>query len=149
MGREPMTLPRAGRRSSFTKSLAMDLCPWAGALWACLAFSLMKTQMFSRGQSGQRSTSAGNSTRRAHERSTVQMPCDSYQLLSQLKLSLIALSPTGVTGSARQSMHGSPRLLKSGHTVRSDLKCTRSMRAQSAGAFRPTRAQPLTVGQPC
>ena len=57
--------------------------------------------------------------------------------------------PNGVTRSARQrsqSMLGSPRFLKSGHTVRSDSWSTRSMRAQSAGAFRPTLRSAATDG---
>ena len=66
MGREPNTLPHAGHCSSLTKSLAIALCPWARDLWACLAFSLMKTRTHSRGHSGHNSAPAGRS---AHERS--------------------------------------------------------------------------------
>ena len=98
MGREQNTLPHAGHRSSFARFLAMALCPWARALWVCLAFSLMKTRR------------AGNSARNTHERSTIQMQRVSHQLVSQLKLSIKALPPTGVTRNARQrcqSMHGS------------------------------------------
>ena len=61
MGREPNTLPHAGHCSSLTKSLAMALCPWARDLWACLAFSLVKTRTLSRGHSGHNSTPAGRS----------------------------------------------------------------------------------------
>ena len=44
MVREPNTLPHTGHCSSLTKSLAIALCPWARDLWACLAFSLVKTR---------------------------------------------------------------------------------------------------------
>ena len=43
-------------------------------------------------------------------------------------------------------MLGSPRFLKSEHTVRSDSKSTRSMRAQPADAFRPTPRSVATDG---
>ena len=59
MGREPNTLPHAGHCSSLTKSLATALCPWARDLWACLAFSLVKTRTHLRGHSGHNSTPAG------------------------------------------------------------------------------------------
>ena len=120
--REPKTLPHAGHRSSFTKSLARALRPWARALWACLAFSLiMKTRTFSLGQSGQSSTSAGNSAGRAQDRSTVQMQCVSNQLRSQRKLSFIALSPTGVTRALTFPVDARfTKIKKNGHTVRRD-----------------------------
>ena len=61
MVREPNTLPHAGHCSSLTKSLAIALCPWARDLWACLAFSLVKTRTHSCGHSGHNSTPAGRS----------------------------------------------------------------------------------------
>ena len=78
--REPNTLPHAGHCSSLTKSLAIALCPWARALWACLAFSLVKTRTHSRGHSGHNSTPAGRSAAWVHERSTVLMQGVSCQL---------------------------------------------------------------------
>ena len=80
MGREPNTLPHAGHCSSLTKSLAIALCPWARALWACLAFSLVKTRTHSCGHSGHNSTPAGKSATWVHERSTVLMQGVSCQL---------------------------------------------------------------------
>ena len=80
MGREPNTQPHAGRCSSLTKSLAIALCPWARDLWACLAFSLVKTRTHSRGHSGHNSAPAGRSAAWVHERSTVLMQGVSCQL---------------------------------------------------------------------
>ena len=80
MGREPNTLPHAGHCSSLTKSLAIALCPWARDLWACLAFSLVKTRTHSCGHSGHNSTPAGRSATWVHEKSTVLMQSVSCQL---------------------------------------------------------------------
>ena len=80
MGREPNILPHAGHCSSLTQSLAIALCPWARDLWACLAFSLVKTRTHSCGHSGHNSTPSGRSATWVHERSTVLMQGVSCQL---------------------------------------------------------------------